>query len=258
MQKEMGFVAMADVLGFKKRHEGKDALELANEYKDFLREVDECAQKTRLGWRPDDNGIFAIKRQIEHQIFSDTLLLWDAIPRNGTSIEPFSYMNCMEFIATVHSLILIGLKKDFPLRIGVAYGEYVIDPNERIYLGKALVDAHLTESCQEWMGMAYHTTAIELFDTRFPSTIQGQKPFEGIHKYRVPLKPGKPGKRKTLELDGKRWTINWPSIAKNDRDTAELENRLKTFSEQAPDDRAKKKWKNTLKFFNKCITDSTD
>lgn len=43
-----------------------------------------------------------------------------------------------------------------PIRIGIAYGECFIDNTRNVFLGDSIINAHLTEESQNWIGGACH------------------------------------------------------------------------------------------------------
>jgi hypothetical protein len=67
------------------------------------------------------------------------------------------------------------------LRGAIAFGDTIIDPPTNTFLGQPIVDAHLAETAQEWVGLGVHPTAVD-----------GVRRCESVVEYKVPLKAGTP------------------------------------------------------------------
>ncbi|MCL4517672.1 MAG: hypothetical protein M1587_00575 [Thaumarchaeota archaeon] len=258
MQQYEGFVAMADVLGFKTLTEKQDnALVLANQYKNFLTEV---LDRTRavLSLKTGVGDEKRVGLEIQHQVFSDTLLLWLVLPvSDGISVQqklgdPMSILFQLElFFKAIPFLILVGLQHRFPLRIGIAYGKCVIEPDERVYVGQAIVDAHEMEQSQQWMEVAYHKSCVDVLrhNRDFVEILDDLKEFGYLCEYQVPPKPSESNKEAKNKLT---WTTNWPILGLKHFHGLNILTRCEEYRDEAIDKTAKQKWENTLKYYSHC------
>jgi hypothetical protein len=103
-------------------------------------------------------------------------------------------------IPSVQPCILVAQSLgSLPLRIGIAFGECTIDPENDIYIGQPIVDAHRIEQRQEWIGGAFHPSCWNLgkFQERIENTATAIN-------YPVPVKPNASGPPLAHALN---WTI---------------------------------------------------
>ncbi|MFZ0927033.1 MAG: hypothetical protein WAN11_00420 [Syntrophobacteraceae bacterium] len=135
--------------------------------------------------------------------FSDTFLLYT---REDSDVD------MQALLEAVACLIYISIINMTSIRAGVAYGKAVIDPENAVYVGEPIIDAHEMEERQQWAGGALHESAIE----RIPESIKNRKapiyPIWPIVRYQVPLKR----KKKTDTTDSidlsMRYAINWTYV----------------------------------------------
>ena len=80
-----------------------------------------------------------------------------------------------------------ALEQGLPLRGGVAFGEAFMEPTAGKILGKPLVDAHLTETGQDWVGVGIHPSCFA-----HPDLADFVRRHEDVVPYSVPLKSGAP------------------------------------------------------------------
>jgi hypothetical protein len=104
--------------------------------------------------------------------FSDTVLIY---AKNDDDDS------CQNVIETVQWLVFHTICTRTKIRAGIAYGEFLPDPENELFLGRALVDAYELERSQEWFGAALTPSAVG----RLPADIYGWL----VCKYDVPLKP---------------------------------------------------------------------
>jgi hypothetical protein len=161
------YVAICDVLGFSERVKVSDLKTLVNEYEQLLAEVRSCTSfpitKIAVGSLNDPGPVEMGNYNIDYCIFSDSIILWsEAIVSScAEGLSPYPWAPGWLFFFALSRLVGIGLIKGLPLRIGVAFGESVMDAYRRIYVGKAVVDAYETEHRQEWIGVACHPSCLD-------------------------------------------------------------------------------------------------
>jgi hypothetical protein len=88
-------------------------------------------------------------------VFSDSILVWsepvlDDPPETGQNF--FSYVSI---------LFGLALHEGLALRVGVAYGDCIVEPDAGLYVGRPIVDAYETEQVQDWVGVACHASCFE-------------------------------------------------------------------------------------------------
>ena len=99
-------------------------------------------------WKSQWGGSVSTLR-LGHCVFSDSIIVWSPKLKLGGQ---WAY----GFFLTLAQLVLFGLRAGLPIRVGVAFGEFIADTRRSVYLGRALVDAYETEQQQDWIGGAYH------------------------------------------------------------------------------------------------------
>lgn len=169
---QKSLVAVADVLGFRRRVDDHGWPWVEDTYKRFFGVVSEVAELPAFGHPSPFNWAS----------FSDTLLIWTE-PIQSQEEERV----CNHFYAYISGLVAFSITFELPLRIGIAAGETRIDREAGRFLGQPIIDAYEMESAQEWCGAAVHPSCAGLFDTEDDS---------------VPVKAGS-----TLRPIG---TIRWP------------------------------------------------
>jgi hypothetical protein len=163
---QLRFVAMCDVLGFRQLLVNLGTLELAQRYRFLVQLADDLSYTPvgeldafpETGTRLADDGTDLGQG---HVVFSDSILMWSApIDRTpGCGEEGLRSAPTAEiggFVARLAALIAGSIICEMPVRIGIAFGETLLEPSRGIYVGPAIVDAYLTEARQEWLGGAFH------------------------------------------------------------------------------------------------------
>ncbi len=88
---------------------------------------------------------------LHHAYFSDTFIIWieitDADEEFGLDLQGF-YEKCIE-------IFIASMKQGIPLRGAIAKGRSIMDEENKLFLGKPIVDAARAESRQNWMGVAF-------------------------------------------------------------------------------------------------------
>jgi hypothetical protein len=205
-------VAMCDVLGFSRLFATYSLEEIHQEYQ-RLRTLVRSYERT-VGYRP--RGEHAVEI-LDGVVFSDTILFW-APAAGAMEVLPMSLSLLMA--QTIGSIM--------PLRIGLAFGDCVIDPQDNIYIGQPIIDAHLTEQRQRWVGGAYHASC-----SRLPGFMEHLCYWRTAVEYAVPVKEGDPLAH----------ALNWALLAGDD-----VPSTLRTQEEAAPvEDR--EKWQLARMFY---------
>lgn len=106
--------------------------------------------------------------------FSDSILLWTREDNDDCFKALLETVGWLAF-ETITSL-------ETKIRCGVAYGEAFIDPQESLFVGQAIVDAHRLEQAQQWSGGALTPSAEE----RTPEEVRRAKWW--VAPYPVPVK----------------------------------------------------------------------
>ena len=160
-------VAMFDVLGFKSIVKQRSLADINEDYRALL------LLKQSAGIVPVLSLAGVDEWESASAVFSDTIVFWArAVPEEVQS-----------FLATCSVLIAEALTAGWPLRGGIAAGCCVMDRRSRVFIGQPIVDAHLLEEAQDWIGAAMHSSCID-----HPVVGSICRRDENIRKYAVPLK----------------------------------------------------------------------
>ena len=106
--------------------------------------------------------------------------------------EPYEGARASNFFYFVGQLILGGLRRRtsqgfrLPIRAGIAYGPVIIVPDEQIYVGQPIVEAHRLEQSQEWIGAACDFSCHNAADFKIVMS-----KFAYVSEYSVPMKEGR-------------------------------------------------------------------
>lgn len=84
--------------------------------------------------------------------FSDTILLYTKEDTDEAVRELLQVVAWLVFETILDGKTMI--------RAGIAYGEAYIEPENSIYIGKAIIDAYELEKIQEWAGAALCSSAV--------------------------------------------------------------------------------------------------
>lgn len=146
------YVAVCDILGFKDVVANEDLQSIKLKYVSLIHaalfKVGKNARSGRayLKSSPNDDIGFAV--------FSDTILLWSAAFRDdphGTEAP----LNAMLFFNAIGEVMKESIH-NLPMRCGIAFGDVIIDKEIGLFLGQPIIDAHLTETEQDWVGSGCH------------------------------------------------------------------------------------------------------
>jgi len=164
------------------------------------------------------------KDRVSNTIFSDTILLW--VPDDDGLIYSFTI--------ACEKLVCEAFDQKWYLRGAIAFGPAVMDLEKRIFIGLPLVEAHLAEISQEWIGVGIHNTARE----RYRSMKAGAP--TDIVPYQVPVK------EKKIPIQA---ALNWAIFADSN-----VKSQLRHLAIEAP--AHKEKYNNTVKFIEACASES--
>ena len=216
MTPKVYYVAMCDVLGFSQLVGATSLETVYQKYRSLVDEVGPDIFRTS----PETSQRMYL---VEHVVFSDTILFW--APADGqVEILPGLLCNLMRQV--------MG---SMPLRVGIAFGDCVIDPQEHIYIGQPIIDAYLTEQAQEWVGGAYHRSCWSA-----PGFPEFATEWAQIVKYPVPVKISDAANRHQPSLE---YAVNWTLFTGLDVLTTIAD------QEQRAPEAAKMKWRNTRTFY---------
>jgi hypothetical protein len=238
-------VCFVDILGFKSLIRSINLRDVLGRLLLFIEEVERKSNLTILNLK---NGKLEKKEKItnEYRIVSDSIFYWRKIPELKEDNRWEVKKEILNLLQSLQSLIPISIRHDFPLRIGVAFGECAIIPEKDIFIGKPIIDAVSTESVQNWIGLAFHESCenLPLFNEL------GKEYGAPIVSYDIPIKQKNKITKENKERErGKlRWTIDWPSISFVGTDFISA---LKNFYQEKG--LPPEKYENTIKFYQYMI-----
>lgn len=150
------FIALCDVLGFTRLVEQSHLSSLAEKYDAMLREAK--ASCIMVKTYPSRTPSIPKRYRAGSAVFSDSILLWTDSARDDRKGDAHKSDS---FFAYVAGVFAIALKMRFPLRIGIAYGQCVINPAAGLFLGRPIIDAYRTQQAQDWVGVACHPSCFD-------------------------------------------------------------------------------------------------
>ncbi len=177
--------------------------------------------------------------KLNYTIFSDSIFAWSesfSYPVDDIWKYDHTFLNMLEL------LFCIGINNSFPLRIGVAYGECIIEQDKNLYLGIPLINAYQTEGIQEWVGIGCHTSCLEspIKSKLCYSTTDGNE-LGTIIPYKVPVKD-----HSIIPL---KYTLDWPKrIQKKERPA--VFDLIRNNIANSKEEDIINKWNGTLEFLN--------
>jgi hypothetical protein len=190
-------IAIFDLLGFRARVASMGLREIALQYENAMSAADELNRRARYaGNRPSlfpDHEVGA--PFCDRYVFSDSIILVALDSSSASALKLLLYSRW---------LIQGVLAKRLPIRGAVAAGELYYNPESRITLGKALVDAYELEGRQEWLGGSIAPS----FWSNYPDVADACQSAESalyhlFPPYSVPMKNGV-----TEELRVLSWRFN--------------------------------------------------
>jgi hypothetical protein len=216
------YIVMLDVLGFKNLVNSNPLDKIIEMYQDLIKESKPVRFDTSSG-----------PIILDYTVFSDSIIIWTEPTKDN--INYLCYF--------LSSLIGYSIKKCMPLRFGIAYGECEMDKCKNIFIGKPIIDAHQTESNQQWIGGAFHESCYDApyFDL--------MKYLRFAYIYNVPVKNGTKPKTE--------YAVNW--VCSNffpdwQADLTNIKNAIVRGTETA-EKKDKVKWCNTSIFIDCLLKD---
>lgn len=187
------YIGVFDVLGFKDRMRTDGLQKVADGYRNLMRQIQPAAETPVIGVGGNERWTTPLV------VFSDTILMWsDDDPESLDS-----------FLSSCSFLIAYAFNIGWYLRGGVAFGDSIMNRASSEFLGQPIIDAHLLEESQDWIGGAFHNSC---------STANSYKVFrtcDNVVNYPVPLKPS----AQMRANDVLPFVINWPVCAYVNRET---------------------------------------
>lgn len=174
-------VAMIDVLGFKNL--------LATEHiQNICRMFRNLQYRT---WHHMQNETLVISKSgalkechpVHYAFFSDTILIWQDVELQdedaGEKVD--------RLLISLQLFMSNSLANIVPLRAGIAWGECILEPTINMFIGRPIADAFILEDAQDWVGAAFHPSAMQLINS-----IKKYFPLNNLSKYaqdyNVPIK----------------------------------------------------------------------
>jgi class 3 adenylate cyclase len=185
-------VAVCDILGFSdlvERHSLDDVVDHA--YGWFRKALHFSVHRGEFPSAVPPREAFGTHPALGVAWFSDTILLYTKSDDDEAIRQLVMSAGWLIFATMIEGTTRI--------RAGISYGEAFIDPENSIYVGKAIVEAARLERNQQWAGGALTEHA----ERRVPAAARtGQFADWWITRYEVPLKGG--SSLRTLVV---KWTL---------------------------------------------------
>ncbi len=211
------FVGLFDVLGFKALIASTPLTEVVERYRDLVRLKRLATRIPVIG--PRRSRIDRVRTTV----FSDTILIWCG--DSATQLD--------SFLVACAALVASAIDAGWPLRGGIAYGDAFLRVEERIFVGRAIVDAYKMEQSQEWIGAAFHPTALA-----HPTLGKTIKEHDCVTHYAVPT-----GRSK--ERVASDYAVHWGQFSTQGKRV------LERSAASVTDSRVKRKYSRTLRYINR-------
>jgi hypothetical protein len=192
------FIAYLDILGFSERVKKEDNLDK------FVESYKHCIHKNLKYIKPIiTNGYkdLDIMENIKFAIASDTIIIYST---NNTEMDFRNLVDCSL------NLLFICFETYFPIRGAIDYGELFVNEEYRIYIGKALINAHDITNKQDWAGVIITDNCMKKIesDNKIKEEMDRFMYKEKVIYYKVPIKD---------ESYIKRPILNWAPMIINSR-----------------------------------------
>ncbi len=184
-----------DVLAFSKRVETEGPEETATVYRQLIESTVKKEAARCLGAVSDGTGaryLTLFSLDVQTAYFSDTIFMW--VPLERVFADAF-VSHCATFVCE-------ALAMGVPIRGAIALGEAVMDRETGTYIGMPIVEAAECEKIQEWLGVAYASSAT------WPPFMAEVHP-NLFMEYDVPVKAGHEKDIPPVALD---WTRRWEEL----------------------------------------------
>lgn len=234
------FVAFCDVLGFRRLLEREPVGKIAESYDAMLREAEASCLMVRT--YPSPTASIPKRYRAGSAVFSDTILLWSEPTRSD---DNKSVDDSNSFIPYVASVFGVALKMGFPLRIGIAYGECVIDPSNDLYLGVPIIHSYEAEQMQDWVGIACHASCFNSPQSKnLCLELKDGWQLGPLIEYDIPLKP------EFRDQASLKYSIDWPFWGNSDwGGRGDLEDILRDKVDQYKATQFSSRWQRALKYY---------
>lgn len=146
-------VAVCDVLGFKRLVYDAPLERVGGAMTHLRRMLTYAVRHEDPKGEPPTMAELRGQANVEIVVFSDTIFLFAKDDGDDAVRELIEAVGWLLFGTTISSVV--------GLRAGLAYGEVLLEPENDIFVGKPIVDAHLLETQQEWSGATLCETAVE-------------------------------------------------------------------------------------------------
>lgn len=174
-RKIKGFFGIFDVLGYSKMIESmKDNLDaLIDIYTNTLMDIDDLA----LSLEGHNKSMLLAPIETKSFAFSDTIVLYQDMPKGPVILQTPS-INV--FLGEVCYLLRLAFERGIPLRGAVSYGEYYIQEDRGCFIGYPVIEAHNTESKQNWSGAILCKSAWNELYTLHNESVEMQGEWRGF------------------------------------------------------------------------------
>lgn len=166
-------LAFFDILGTSKR---LNSSELQSVYEYYEQMVKLCSdtmvpiiiENTLYGkseltrYIGEQKPFVLLQTELKNAFFSDTFIMWVEID------SPFNKL-LTGFFEKCSIIFCEALRRKIPLRGTISIGTAIMDEENKIFLGKPLVEAAKGETCQNWLGIGFGKSfrTFHTMDTRY-------------------------------------------------------------------------------------------
>jgi len=144
-------VCCADILGFSPKFTGMPKEKKILIYSEIIEALKSACH--RVSDYRKTPAVFSLKRTNLYW-FSDTFIIFS--DHFSFEEDPNDFIEDLlrDFFQSVKILFLRFLYHGFPLRGGIDYGEFIVAPDQNIYIGEALIRAYKDSEKQKWSGIS--------------------------------------------------------------------------------------------------------
>jgi len=209
------FISFMDVLGFRKLVKNNDLEKVYNSLETILVEL----RNLYLTGKSKIYVCFDMKTGLPASVpshkysnkilssnvinFSDSIIFYIECSEdeedNKVKFESICWLS-NEFIAKSILTAHDPNRFEIALRCGIAFGDAIIDKNNKIIVGQPIIDAFDLSNYQQWMGGAIHPSV----PTEYKEKILGYG--NELFKYSVPIAPKEESESKFINLE---YSLNW-------------------------------------------------
>ena len=142
-------LAFLDVLGFSKLVHDIGLEAIHGKYEELIQlTVERTKRRTIVVPVPTGDGGVALaggSRDLSHAYFSDTFLLWGK----------YEIIFMESFLDSIMHFFCDALCNGIPIRGCICFGRAVMDVEKAVYIGKPIIEGHLGEGAQHWLGISF-------------------------------------------------------------------------------------------------------